>query len=138
MWLIDTETLKLEFVDNPEDREYAILSHTWGSSEVSFQEMTNLSLAGTKPSFRKILKTCELARGRGLRYAWIDTCCIDKSSSAELTEAINSMFRWYKESAVCFVYLSDLPPLSDKLLKDDGEGDFLAQEIDPGAHIRKC
>jgi hypothetical protein len=57
MWLIDTESLKLEFVDNPEDREYAILSHTWGSGEVSFQEMANLDLARTKPGFSKIERT---------------------------------------------------------------------------------
>ena len=112
MWLIETESLKLEFFDNPEDLKYAILSHTWGSGEVSFQEMANLDIARTKPGFSKIERTCKLARDRGLRHAWVDTCCIDKSSSAELTEAINSMFRWYKASAVCFVYLSDLPPVS--------------------------
>lgn len=37
----------------------------------------------------------------------IDSCCIDKSSSAELTEAINSMFKWYREAGLCIVYLSD-------------------------------
>lgn len=43
----------------------------------------------------------------GLKYIWIDSCCIDKTSSSELAESINSMFRWYEESEVCYVYLSD-------------------------------
>jgi hypothetical protein len=52
-------------------------------------------------------------------YAWIDTCCIDKSSSAELTEAINSMFNWYKESAICFAFLSDLPVSRGEVLENE-------------------
>ena len=136
MWLIHTESLKLEFVDNPEDREYAILSHTWRSGEVSFQEMANLDIARTKPGFSKIERTCKLAQDRGLSYAWVDTCCIDKTSSAELTEAINSMFRWYKESTVCFVYLSDLPTVSDWLLLDRR---MMWENSSPlGEHLPKC
>jgi hypothetical protein len=68
--------------------------------------------ASQEPGYSKILKTCEVARDTGLEYAWVDTCCIDKSSSAELSEAINSMFQWYQDAKVCFVYLSDLPPTS--------------------------
>ncbi|KAM0428290.1 hypothetical protein ACHAPT_007191 [Fusarium lateritium] len=107
MWLIDTETLKLESVVNPETVAYAILSHTWEEEEVSFQEFQNLELAETRKGFGKIRKTCRLARRQGYRYAWVDTCCIDKSSSAELSEAINSMFRWYKGARRCYAYLSD-------------------------------
>jgi hypothetical protein len=44
----------------------------------------------------------------------VDTCCIDKKSSAELSEAINSMFRWYKNAAVCYAYLSDVRITGDK------------------------
>ena len=66
-----------------------------------------------------MIETCRLAREQGLSYAWIDTCCIDKSSSAELTEAINSMFNWYKESAICFAFLSDLPALKSKVLENE-------------------
>jgi hypothetical protein len=58
----------------------------------------------------KIQQSCVLARRTGLEFAWVDTCCIDKTSSAELTESINSMFRWYQDAAVCFVYLEDLEP----------------------------
>jgi len=64
----------------------------------------------TKKGWPKIASTCRIARSEfGLDYTWVDTCCIDKTSSAELTEAINSMFSWYKAAAVCFVFLEDLP-----------------------------
>jgi hypothetical protein len=108
MWLIDTETLSLVHVDNPEGYKYATLSHTWGTDEVSFQDIADISRARWKAGFSKIKMTCKMARKRGIAYAWIDTCCIDKSSSAELSEAINSMFRLYRESVICFTYLADL------------------------------
>ena len=60
--------------------------------------------------YRKIQQTCEIACAQGIEYAWVDTCCIDKSSSAELSEAINSMFQWYQAAEICYAYLSDLPP----------------------------
>jgi hypothetical protein len=88
---------------------YAILSHTWEKEEVSFQDMDQAGYQ-SKKGFHKIANTCRLARQAGIEHAWVDTCCIDKSSSAELTEAINSMFRWYQRSTVCYVYLSDLAP----------------------------
>jgi hypothetical protein len=88
---------------------YAILSHTWGSDgeEVTFHEM----VAGTgqnKPGYQKLKFCVEQADRDDLRYCWVDTCCIDKSSSTELSEAIISMFRWYKESTRCYTYLSDV------------------------------
>lgn len=61
-----------------------------------------------KKGYPKIRETCRLAQENSFQYAWIDTCCIDKTSSAELTEAINSMFMWYQRSSMCIVYLSDL------------------------------
>ena len=62
--------------------------------------------------------TCRIAEWCNIDYAWVDICCIDKSSSAELSEAINSMFRWYQRAEVCFVYLADLP-------RDAGSGENL-------------
>ncbi|KAI8631049.1 HET-domain-containing protein [Xylariaceae sp. FL1651] len=108
MWLINTETLRLEYFANPIKQSYAILSHTWGDEEVSFHQMADLKAARKMAGFAKIKTTCQLAKSRSLQYAWVDTCCIDKSSSAELSEAINSMFRWYEESTVCFAFLCDL------------------------------
>jgi hypothetical protein len=95
--------------------KYAILSHTWESEEVSFQDMKSTSYKDKK-GFQKIQKTCEIAAAAGIKHVWVDTCCIDKSSSAELTEAINSMFRWYQRAEVCYAYLSDLPPLDPDLV----------------------
>jgi hypothetical protein len=88
---------------------YAILSHTWRKGEeVTFKELMDGTGEG-KPGYKKIRFCGEQARLDGLRYFWVDTCCIDKSSSAELTEAIDSMFRWYRNAAKCYVYLLDVP-----------------------------
>src|SRR5207248_11760504 len=88
---------------------YAILSHTWEEEEeVSFKDMSDPS-RNNKKGYRKIEMTRQMASRAGLSYAWVDTCCIDKSSSAELTEAINSMYRWYQRSDICYAFLADLP-----------------------------
>ncbi|KAI0523802.1 heterokaryon incompatibility protein-domain-containing protein [Xylaria bambusicola] len=112
MWLIHTQTMKLHQLVDVEETPYAILSHTWEDEEVTFQEFHDLEKARQKKGFVKIHETCRIAASRGLHYAWVDTCCIDKSSSAELSESINSMFKWYQASEVCIVFLSDLPPNS--------------------------
>jgi hypothetical protein len=111
MWLLNAETLVLEhFQDGRQvEGQYAILSHTWGDDEVSFDEI-HLDSAKSKQGYRKIANTCRQAVADGLKYAWVDTCCIDKRSSSELSEAINSMYRWYYHARVCYAYLSDLPP----------------------------
>src|SRR5882757_5246938 len=89
--------------------EYAILSHTWGADteEVAFQDLIN-NTGKSKTGYSKIWFCGEQARRDGLQYFWVDTCCIDKSNSTELAEAINSMFRWYRNAAKCYVYLSDV------------------------------
>ncbi|THU80949.1 HET-domain-containing protein [Dendrothele bispora CBS 962.96] len=86
---------------------YVILSHTWEDDEVSFQDMQNPELARRKKGYTKILAACRLAQNDGYEYIWIDSCCINKDSSAELSEAINSMYRYYEKSDVCYAYLSD-------------------------------
>ena len=93
---------------------YAILSHTWGADteEVSFKDMMD-GTSKRKPGYDKIRFCGEQAGRDGLQYFWIDTCCIDKSSSAELQEAINSMFRWYRDAAKCYVYLADVSRSAD-------------------------
>lgn len=108
MWLINVDTRKLEPFEG-KIPPYAILSHRWDDHELSFRDFEDdWSIIKTKPGAEKIEYTCKLAKADGLQYAWIDTCSIDKSSSAELSEAINSMFRWYKRSQVCYAYLSDV------------------------------
>lgn len=88
---------------------YAILSHTWGADteEVTFQDLKD-GTGRDKSGYKKIYFCGEQARRDGLQYFWVDTCCIDKSNSTELAEAINSMFRWYRDAAECYVYLSDV------------------------------
>jgi hypothetical protein len=113
MHLLNTTSFKLKYFHDSKECKYAILSHTWDIEEVTFNDIADLHHAKAMLGFAKIRWTCQLARDRGLQYAWVDTCCIDKSSSAELTEAINSMFRWYKDAAICFVYLADLPSFDD-------------------------
>ncbi|KAH7324433.1 heterokaryon incompatibility protein-domain-containing protein [Stachybotrys elegans] len=116
MWLLDTTSYELKaFLNLEEIPGYAILSHTWGDEEVSFQDIKRLSHARTKKGFRKIEYCCQQALREGLSWAWVDTCCIDKTSSAELSEAINSMFSWYSSSATCYAFLEDVNTVEDML-----------------------
>ena len=107
MRLINTRTLELGMFEGDRIPKYAILSHRWGEDEVLFDDMRNGSASG-KESYQKVVKCCEQARKDNIPFVWIDTCCIDKSSTAELSEAINSMFKWYEDSEVCYAYLSDV------------------------------
>jgi hypothetical protein len=92
MRLIDTETLEVREFIGSHIPPYAILSHTWGHDEVSLHDMLSGN-ATAKQGYEKIKRCCETAISDGFKYAWVDTCCIDKTSSAELSEAINSMYR---------------------------------------------
>jgi hypothetical protein len=88
---------------------YAILSHTWGADgdEVIFADL-GTGDDKTKPGYEKVLFCGKQARHDGLQHFWIDTCCINKNNKAELAFAIRSMFRWYRNAARCYVYLSDV------------------------------
>ena len=93
--------------------QYAILSHTWGreDDEVTLSDITN-GTAKKKAGYEKIRFCSEQAARDGLQYCWVDTCCFDKKSSAEVSENINSMFRFYKKASKCYVYLADVPNTS--------------------------
>jgi hypothetical protein len=115
MWLLNAETIKLEYFDDCDSaRPYAILSHVWGKNEQTFQNIQALPRFpdSDQPDFLglspKIANCCRVAMTLGYQRVWVDTCCIDKSSSAELSEAINSMFQWYQHSSVCIAYLTDV------------------------------
>ena len=114
MWLLSTKKLRLAYFSSPEDVQggYAILSHVWRPQEQSFQTINAFVAEGIKLGDRrvcsKIRRCCILARADGYNWVWVDTCCIDKTSSAELSEAINSMYRWYALAGVCYVYLHDV------------------------------
>jgi hypothetical protein len=105
---------KLKLVEKHDNDipRYAILSHTWGADgdEVTFRDLMK-GTGRNKIGYQKIEFCRAQAAHDGLQHFWVDTCCIDKSSSAELSEAINSMFRWYQNADICYVYLSDVSTL---------------------------
>ncbi|KAH6881269.1 heterokaryon incompatibility protein-domain-containing protein, partial [Alternaria rosae] len=107
MRLINCSTLQLEEFLGTDIPRYAILSHTWGDGEVSFADFTS-GQPTVRSGYQKIIFTCQQAIKDKIGYAWVDTCCIDKSSSAELSEAINSMFAWYQKAVYCYAYLPDV------------------------------
>lgn len=146
MRLLNASTLEFESFYEHTVPPYAILSHTWGAQEISYQEMAFLQKLERLPvelrqdrlyvaslmaaagldfsdanedtirrrkGFEKIQQTAVIARSRSLDYFWLDTCCIDKTSSAELQEAINSMYQWYKRATYCVVHLEDQTRQSD-------------------------
>ena len=106
---------ELSFVDVPthNNNSYAILSHTWlPGEEVTYQEAVN-GVGKGKRGYEKIKFCGNQAMKDGLLHFWVDTCCIDKSDPAELTTAINSMFRWYRNATKCYVFLSDVSASGD-------------------------
>ncbi|KAI0198089.1 heterokaryon incompatibility protein-domain-containing protein [Astrocystis sublimbata] len=105
MRLLNVHSFEIEeFYDPP---EYAILSHTWDKVEVTLQQWQS-SPTDVRRAYQKAAGSARLAAQDGFAYVWIDTICIDKTSSAELQEAINSMFSWYEDAGVCYAYLSDV------------------------------
>ena len=123
---VDRRAKVLEFGDD-EVTKYAILSHRWiEQEEVDYNEIVELAKMGEeeraeirqREGYRKILQSCEQTKKDGYEWLWADTCCIDKRSSAELSEAINSMYRWYENSRICYAYLHDLPGSSILIVED--------------------
>ncbi|KAH9926839.1 heterokaryon incompatibility protein-domain-containing protein, partial [Amylocystis lapponica] len=90
---------------------YAILSHRWMNGEPTFQGFKTVRWRmlpwNASAAFKKLRAFCNLARMHGCDWAWTDTCCIDKTSSAELDEAIRSMYKWYADAKICIVYLAE-------------------------------
>ena len=117
MRLLNAFTLELENFrqDAPPVRKiprYAILSHTWEGDEVTFDDFQQ-DTATSKPTWKKVWSACQRTRKDGLEYIWIDSCCIDKSNFVEFDEALNSMYAYYEEAAVCYTYLADVPAVCD-------------------------
>jgi len=109
MHLLNSSTLRVAKFQGDKVPPYAILSHTWGKEEdeVLFADMERGSAEG-KLGYKKIRYSCAHAAAHGHDYIWVDTCCIDKSSSADLSEAINSMYTWYRDATICYAYLADV------------------------------
>lgn len=121
------EDLVLETVDEESHPQYAILSHRWlaAEEEVTYTDIINgdSNTYKLKAGMLKLDWCRRQAIRDGHRYVWADTACIDKSSSQELTESINSMYRWYQKARICYVYLSDVPD------RDEGEYSREAEQI---------
>ena len=114
MRLLHTQTFQINYFMHSIP-PYGILSHTWGDDEVTFRDMQDDIDAKSKAGFSKIAHVSELALRDGLHWVWIDTVCIDQTSSAELSEALNSMWRIFEKSEKCFVYLADVQSGLSKL-----------------------
>ncbi|KAG1809948.1 uncharacterized protein HD556DRAFT_1316868 [Suillus plorans] len=86
------------------------LSHRWEGEEKRLDEIQDRAIYSFDPvgTFVKLQKFCKVVHDLGYHWAWMDTCCIDKRNSAELEESLNSMFVWYRHSALTIVYLSDV------------------------------
>jgi hypothetical protein len=127
MRLINTATLELQSFYDDAVPPYAILSHRWTGAEISLQGfLAERAMPAGKQSdgTAKVIRFCHEMLQRGEQYAWVDTCCIDKTNSAELQEAINSMYKWYEDASICLVYMSDIEhsgndpePLNEQLEK---------------------
>ena len=118
MWLLNTHTGVLKYFASPDSPElgpkgYAVLSHCWGDpkDEQTFQATKALEVHDNPRDHatEKIKNFCILAESLGYDWGWADTCCIDKTSSSDLSEAINSMFRYYSMAQLCIVFLHDVP-----------------------------
>ncbi|ETI21632.1 hypothetical protein G647_07979 [Cladophialophora carrionii CBS 160.54] len=121
MRLIDAITRHLQWFDDDKIPKYAILSHRWEDEEVLYEDMRSGNAPRMK-GYVKLQNACEQARQDNCQYIWIDTCCINKDSSSELSEAINSMYAWYQNSERCYAFLSDVQlPAGESVVGDDFE-----------------
>ena len=129
MRLLNTKTFQLHEFFEPNIPDYVILSHRWGKNEVTFQQISKSGelIRRSEPQgdqhngdsvesdtfenegWAKLRNFCRQASQDGWLWVWMDTCCIDKTNSVELSEAVNSMFAWYKNSRICYVHLQDVP-----------------------------
>jgi hypothetical protein len=124
MRLLNARTFQLREFFELEVQPYAIISHRWGDNDLTFRDVESQTwlekINGDTPSSKKIKGCCRQALKDELEWVWIDTCCINKLSSEELSMSINSMYQWYQKAAVCYVHMSDvvasgpMPPRTNK------------------------
>ncbi|KAH7040047.1 heterokaryon incompatibility protein-domain-containing protein [Microdochium trichocladiopsis] len=116
MRLLNTTTITFEEWEVTEVPPYTILSHVWGEEEVLYQDIIDKT-AEKKKGYGKVFYTCQQASNDGYDWAWIDSCCINKTDGVELSEAINSMYKWYQSADVCYAYLIDVELLNPLALE---------------------
>ncbi|KAK4495401.1 hypothetical protein PRZ48_013732 [Zasmidium cellare] len=113
MRLIDTHTGELKEYTGSQIPPYVALSHRWTDDEITFKDYIKHRRTESL-GHKKVNIFRDVARSNGHRHVWIDTACIDKRSSSELSEAINSMFSWYGNAVECYAYLSDVHDANDE------------------------
>jgi hypothetical protein len=93
---------------------YVMLSHRWEGTESLLHDIQGKVVYDLDPvgGITKLQSFCETTRDKGYLWAWIDTCCIDQTNNVEVQQSVNSMFVWYRHSALTIIYLSDVPPSS--------------------------
>jgi tetratricopeptide (TPR) repeat protein len=107
---------------------YAILSHRWSNSEILIEHVSSGTYKEREKGYRKLAFCAKQAAQDKLQYFWIDTCCIDRWNKSERSEAINSMFQWYKNATRCYVFLPDVsvPTATEPVQRSDWEASFRA------------
>lgn len=109
-----TTQLHQERIDTVTRRyfQYVMLSHRWEAKELELADVLDKSIyeLDASPAVTKLQQFCHLAHKAEFRWAWSDTCCIDKDRDVEFAKSINSMFHWYRCSAATVVYLTGVPP----------------------------
>jgi tetratricopeptide (TPR) repeat protein len=105
---------------------YAILSHRWSDSEVLIEDISDGNYKKREEGSKKLRFCADRAAQDGLRYFWIDTCCIDRWDNNERSKAISSMFQWYRNAERCYVFLSDvlLSATTETPQRSDWEASF--------------
>jgi hypothetical protein len=108
MRLINVHTLEFRHFSDDCIPPYAIASHRWGE-EISMKDVQK-KRNEEKDGFIKLKGFAKFVKVHipTIQWLWLDTCCIDRSSSQEVSEAVNTMFKWYRRSAVCLAYLKDV------------------------------
>ncbi|KAI1205007.1 heterokaryon incompatibility protein-domain-containing protein [Annulohypoxylon truncatum] len=158
MRLLRTKQYRLIEADEVPDPfpQYAILSHTWISprDEITYQDFKHRKGDIDDGIFKqrgweKLKRYCDRASKDGWEWAWMDTCCIDKTNPADTQEAINAMFRWYQNAGICYAYLNDIevnrviarPNLTDVNFPLDSDLDDIASKdnvADPDSSLRQA
>ncbi len=115
MRLLHTKRRLVHDFTNKTIPNYAILSHAWDEREITFTDIQNGGAEGSA-GYKKLNMFAEIAAQHGYVWVWMDTCCIDKSSNAELSRSYNSMYKRYRRADVCFVYLKDVNQRSNDSL----------------------
>lgn len=114
----------IEFLPPTNPPRYAILSHRWGDAEVTFEDLKTGAVR-TKAGYGKLEFCAEQATNDGIDYFWLDTCCINKANFTELSEAINSMSKWYEHATKCYVYMHDVS-VTDQIQFANQENEWIA------------